>query len=125
MPTSITPGLLYLSAGVLTGLGAILFAGGWLWMGGLMLLLATPLDGVAERLAALRLQGSGRGRWPARALPFLAGGALGALSFTLSGTRGWGCLVLAATTVAFLWALSGESGRRRIPERLFFAERKA
>jgi hypothetical protein len=124
MPTSITPGLLYLSAGVLTGLGAILFAGGWLWMGGLMLLLATPLDGVAERLAALRLQGSGRGRWPARALPFLAGGALGALSFTLSGTRGWGCLVLAATTVAFLWALSGESGRRRIPERLFFAERK-
>ncbi len=124
MPSAVTPAWLYVGAGVLTGLAAILFAGGWLWMGGLMLLLATPLDGIAERLAALRLEGSAEGSWPARILPFLGGAALAALSYHLAGTRGWGCLVLAAATVAFLWALSGELGRRRMPERLLLAERK-
>jgi hypothetical protein len=109
---------------VLTGLGGILFAGGWLWMGALMLLLATPLDGIAERLARLRLQGSGEGSWPARSLPFLAGGALLALSYKLSETWGWGCAAVAAATIAFSWALSREVGRRRLPERLLFAERK-
>jgi hypothetical protein len=124
MQSSLTPAWLYVGAGVLTGLGAILFAGGWLWIGGSMLLLATPLDGIAERLAALRLQPGGEGKWPARALPFLAGAALIALSFTLSGIHGWGCLVLAIMTVAFLLALSGEGGGRGLPERLFLAERK-
>lgn len=124
MPSSLTPAWLYVGAGVLTGLGAILFAGGWLWVGGSMLLLATPLDGIAERLAALRLQQSGEGTWPARPLPFLAGAALTALSFTLSGVHGWGCLVLAIMTVTFLLALSAEGGGRGLPERLFLAERK-
>jgi hypothetical protein len=39
-------------------------------------------------------------------------------------TRGWGCLLLAAASIAFLLALSREVGRRRLPGRLFFAERK-
>lgn len=124
MPSSLTPAWLYVGAGVLTGLAAFLFVGGWLWMGALMLLLATPLDGIAERLAALRLQAGGEGSWPARALPILAGGALGALAFQLMPTRGWGCLSLAAASIAFLLALSREVGRRRLPGRLFFAERK-
>jgi hypothetical protein len=124
MPSSITPAWLYVGAGVLTGLGAVLFAGGWLWMGGVMLLLATPLDGVAKRLATLRLGASGEGEWPARLLPFIAGGALLTLSYHLAGLGGWGCLVLAAGTIAFLWALSGELGRRRTPDRFFLAERK-
>jgi hypothetical protein len=102
----------------------LLFATGWLLIGGLMLLLATPLDGIAERLAALRLEPGVRGSWPARALPYLAGTALAALSYRLSDERGWGCLPLAAAIIAFLWALSREVGRRRMPERLFFAERK-
>ena len=124
MPSSLTPAWLYVGAGVLTGLAAFLFVGGWLWMGALMLLLATPLDGIAERLAALRLQAGGEGSWPARALPILAGGALGALAYQLMPTRGWGCLLLAAASIAFLLALSREVGRRRLPGRLFFAERK-
>ena len=124
MPSALTPIWLYLAAGVVTGLGAILFAGGWLWLGAVMLLLASPLDGIAERLAALRLEPGGEGSWPARALPFLAGGALLALSYALIETRGWGCVAVAAATIAFLWALSRELGRRRLPERLFFAERK-
>ena len=124
MPTALTPSWLLIGAGVLTGLAATLFASGWLLIGGLMLLLATPLDGIAERLAALRLEPSQRGSWPARALPYLAGAALAALSYRLSEERGWGCLTVAGATIAFLWALSREVGRRRLPERLFFAERK-
>jgi hypothetical protein len=90
MPSAVTPAWLLIGAGVLTGLGAILFASGWLMIGGLMLLLATPLDGIADRLAALRLERRGQGSWPARALPYLAGAALLALSYQLAGTRGMG-----------------------------------
>lgn len=124
MPTALTPGWLTAGAGVLTGLGGILFAGGWLWMGGLMLVLATPLDGIAERLAALRLEPSARRGWPARALPVLAGAALLALGYALAPTRGWGTMAIAGATILFMWALTREVGRRRLPERLFFAERK-
>jgi hypothetical protein len=124
MPSPLTPAWLYVGAGVMTGLAAVLFAGGWLWMGGLAMLLATPLDGIAKRLAALRLGASGEAELPARLLPFLAGGALLSLSYHLAGTRGWGCLVLAVSAIAFLWALSGELGRRRTPDRFFLAERK-
>lgn len=124
MPTSITPGWLYVGAGVLTTLGGVLFLQGWLLVGLLMLLLATPLDGIAERLATMRLQPGGEGSVPARALPWLSAAALGTLGYSLSATRGWGCLALAATTVAFLVALFFETRGRRLPERLFFAERK-
>lgn len=124
MPTSLTPVWLYVGAGVLTGLAGILFFGGWLWMGAVMLLLATPLDGIAERLAALRLQAGGETSWPARLLPYLGGGALLALSYHLAEAGGWGTLVIAIGTIAFLFALSVETRQRRLPERLFFAERK-
>jgi hypothetical protein len=124
MSTSITPGMLYVGAGVLTGLAALLFLQGWLLVGLVTLLLATPLDGIAERLAAMRLQPGGKGSLPARALPFLAGGALAMLSYSLSGTRGWGCVAIAAAALAFLVALHFETRGRRIAERLFFAERK-
>jgi hypothetical protein len=124
MSTSITPGMLYVGAGVLTGLAALLFLQGWLLAGVVTLLLATPLDGIAERLAAMRLQPGGKGSLPARALPFLAGGALAMLSYSLSGTRGWGCVTFAGATLAFLVALHFETRGRRMAERLFFAERK-
>lgn len=124
MPTSVTRGWLYVGAGTLTGLAALLFAEGWLLTGILMLLLATPLDGIAERLASMRLQRGGQGSWPARALPWLAGAALAALSYHLSETRGWGCLAVSAATLAFLAALHFETRGRRLVERLFFAERK-
>jgi hypothetical protein len=124
MPSSITPGWLYVGAGTLAGLGVLLFLQGWLLVGLLMLLLATPLDGIAERLASMRLQPSGEGTLPARALPWLSAAALGALGYSLSEARGWGCMALAAATVAFLAALFFETRGRRLAERLFFAERK-
>ena len=124
VPSAITPGWLYIGAGALTGLGAVLFLQGWLLVGLLMLLLATPLDGIAERVAAMRLQPGGEGSPPARALPWLSAGALGALGYSLTEPSGWGCLALAATTIAFLIALNLETRGRRLAERLFFAERK-
>ena len=124
MPTSITPDWLYLLGATLTGLGAFLFASDWRWIGGVFMLLATPLDGIAERLAALRMQPRGERSWPRQALPFLAGAALVALAWSLSKPAGWGTLALAAATIAFLWALRGETGADHVPGKLFLAERK-
>lgn len=124
MASNVTPGWLYIGVGVLTALGAVLFLQGWLLVGLAMLLIATPLDGIAERLASMRLQPSGEGSLPDRALPWLSAGALGALAWSLSETRGWGSIAVAATTIAFLVALRLETKGRRLPERTFFAERK-
>lgn len=124
MPSPLTPAWLYVGAAVLTGLAAILFGNGWLWIGGALLLMATPLDGIAERLAALRLEKGGASLLPARILPYLAGGALMALSYDLAKASGWGTIVLATTTILFLSALSAETRRQRLPEQIFFAERK-
>lgn len=124
MPTSVTPDWLRLLAATLTGLAAFLFASDWLWLGGIFLLLATPLDGVAERLAALRMQPSGRRSWGRAATPYLAGGALLALSYSLSKTAGWGTIALAFAAIAFLAALRGERPPPELPGRAFLAERK-
>jgi hypothetical protein len=124
MPTSVTPDWLHLLAVTLTGLAAFLFAGDWLWIGGLFMLLATPLDGIAERLAALRMQkSSGRG-WARAALPYLAAAALAALGYSLSKTAGWGTLAVVIATIAFLAALRGETADTEIRGRTFLAERK-
>ncbi len=124
MPTSITPDWLYLLAATLTGLAVPLFVDGWLWIGGIFLLLATPLDGVADRLAALRMQRGGRRGWARAALPYLGGAGLGALAWSLSATSGWGTIALAAATIAFMIALRTEKQAVAIPGRLFLAERK-
>src|SRR3546814_17031137 len=120
----VSPGALYFLGAALTGLGAYLFARDWIWAGALLLLLATPLDGIADRLAALRLQARpGRGWWRFL-LPALSGAALGTLSLSLSQTRGWGCLALAATTLAFLVALDGDARGREVPGQAALAPRK-
>ena len=72
----------------------------------------------------MRLQPGGAGSLPVRALPWLSAAALGTLSYTLAEARGWGCMVLAAATIAFLVALFLEGDARTLPERTFFAERK-
>ena len=124
MPTSATPDWLYILAAAMTGLAAFLFAGDWLWIGGAFLLAATPIDGVAERLAALRMQPTGGRSWARSALPWLAGAALGALGYALSKTAGWGALTLPAATIAFLHALRREQGDREVEGKTFLAERK-
>lgn len=124
LPTPLTPAWLQIAAGVMTGLAAVLFTGGWLWFGAALMLLATPLDGAAARLAGYRLQEGATEGWPARLLPWLAGAALVALGYHLSATHGWGCLLLAGVAILFLIALAREAGASRARDRLFFAERK-
>ena len=62
--------------------------------------------------------------WWTHILPFVAGGALIALAWSLSPEPGWGCLVLAAATIAFQAALAVEMGTRRGPGAVWLAERK-
>lgn len=124
MPTRLTPSLLQLGAVLLTAFAAIFFASEWYGVGMALLLLATPLDGIAERLAALRLQDGVERSWWAHLLPIVAAGALLALGITLSPERGWGCLSLAAATVAFVVALRIEMHGREIPGSVWLAERK-
>ncbi|MDB5693467.1 MAG: hypothetical protein JWO81_2530, partial [Alphaproteobacteria bacterium] len=47
-----------------------------------------------------------------------------ALAWTLTPARGWGCLVFAATTIAFQAALTVEMAGRRGPGAVWLAERK-
>ena len=124
MPSSVSPNMLYGAAAALTGLAAILFTDGWLWPGLLVLLAATPLDAIARKLAALRMQPGAKPRWWKRGAPAVAGAALLALAFALAPAEGWGCFALAAAAIAFLVAMDGERAGPDVPGRLFLAERK-
>jgi hypothetical protein len=124
MPTAFTPAALGLAAALLTVLGALAFAWQWLWLGLVFLLLATPLEGVGERLAALRMQdGSGQSWW-AYLLPALSAAALLALAFTLAERGGWGCVALAGAAIAFVIALRVETAGRTPAGGVWLAEAK-
>ena len=112
------------TAALLTGLGAIMLAYGWLRTGLGLMLLATPLDGLADRLARLRMQEDVRRSWWCHLLPILAGGGVAGLGYALAPAFGWGMVLLAFTTLAFLLALGIETEGRVIRGSLFLAERK-
>jgi hypothetical protein len=125
MPTRVSSEWLRVLAVLLSAGAAFLFTRGWLWTGGILLLFSTPLDDVADRLAALRMQAaSGVGSWWTYLLPASASAALLTLSWSLGGMYGWGCLPLAAATLAFMAALWIEIGDRDIDGQIFLAERK-
>jgi hypothetical protein len=124
MPTVVMPDWLRLLSVTLTALAAFLFTGNWLWTGGALLLLSTPLDDTADRLATLRMQSQAEGSWWSYLLPASAGAALLTFSYSLATTLGWGCLPLAAATLAFVAALWIEVGEREIDGMIFLAERK-
>lgn len=124
MPSSITPGWLYVAAAVLIGLSGLLFARGWLLSGMILFLLSTPLDGASDRLALLRMQRSGAPDWWGYTLPLLAGLALAALGYALAPVRGWGCLVLVATIFAFMIAFYGETEGQEVRGHHWLAEPK-
>jgi CheY-like chemotaxis protein len=96
---------------VFTALVMILAAGfgmtrGWLWQSALLLLLSTPLDLVAERLASLRLKPMVATLWTRRALWPASGLALLALGwYQTNHGSGWGAAVAAASAAAFAQAL--------------------
>ena len=111
METPVRPIWLIWAALALTLGGAYCFTRGWLGAGLVALILATPLDLVATRLASLRLRPmalrlmSRLALWPA------AGVALLALGWweTRQG-NGWGPLVSAATAATFAEAARIEKG---------------
>lgn len=102
METSIRPAWLIWLALLLTVAGALAFARGKLGVGLAFLILSTPLDIVAARLAALRLRPL-PARMPSRlALWPAAGLALVALAWwEARHAPGWGALVTAAATLGF------------------------
>jgi hypothetical protein len=124
MPTSVTTTALSLGAALLGSLAALCFAWHWLWLGMALLLAATPIDGICERLAAIRLQDGEGPSWWSYVLPALSASALLALGYSLAATLGWGCILLAAATIAFALALTLEIEGREVPGRVWLAERK-
>jgi hypothetical protein len=124
MPTAVTPTALGLGATLLMALAGLAFARHWLGLGLAFLLLATPLDGIAERLGSLRLQGGRGPSWWAALLPALSAALLLVLAYALADSRGWGCVALAGTIIAFAVALRIEAGGREVPGGIWLAERK-
>jgi hypothetical protein len=125
MPTSVTPTAVALAGTLLMALGALAFWKQWLGAGLAFLLLATPLEGIAERLASLRLQRQRGPSWWSSLRPLLWGAALLVLAYALAPTRGWGCYALAASVAAFLIALKGEGEGRGLVGGDWLAEPKA
>ena len=124
MSSPLSPQLIGLAAALLTALGAAAFYVGWYWIGLAKLLAATPLDGIAARLARLRMQDGLRQSWWAYLLPLLAGAALVILSYRLAPAHGWGMILLAFMTLAFLFALAVETERKAPRGAFLLAERK-
>jgi hypothetical protein len=125
MPTSVTTNAVSLAAALLISLSALAFGWGWLWLGLVLLLSATPLDGICERLAALRLQDGEGPSWWTYVLPLLSAAAFLALAYTLSANGEWGSVALAATAIAFAVALRTEVAGKEVNGRIWLAERKS
>jgi hypothetical protein len=123
MPTQVTAAWLSLLAACLMGFAVLAFATGWLATGMALLLLSTPAEGIGERLAALRMQLSYGPSWWSHVFPALGVAALMALAITRAEDDGWGCVLLAGTTIAFLAALQFEMRGARVDGRGLLAER--
>lgn len=121
----VTAAMIGSAAAVLTALGALAFAYDLRWWGLVPLLLATPLEGVAGRLARLRLQRAGSAPWWRLLLPVFSGAALVALGRSLMPDHGWGMLLLAAMTIAFLIALDHEMKGKKVSSAILLADRKS
>ena len=127
METRVKPAWLVSFALTLTLAAAFGFTRGWLWSSVGLLLLSTPFDLVAERLAVLRMRPlaasllTRRLLWPAAGLAMVA---LGWWSFHHDG--GWGALVTAFTACAFAQAARIEqSGIELPPAQWLFSRRNA
>jgi len=111
METGIRPMWLVWVALALTMAGAAFFLRGWLGAGLVLLILSTPLDTVASRLATLRLRPLAARMASRRALEPASAAALLALAWwEMRNGHGWGTLVTAAATIAFAEAARIEKG---------------
>lgn len=114
METALRPAWLVWAALALTLLAAVAFTRGWHAAAVAMLVLSTPLDLIAARIAAIRLRPLPARMWTRLALWPASGVAL--LALALWETRhgsGWGALVSAAAALAF--AEAGRIERPAIP----------
>jgi len=116
METGIRPAWLVQSALVMTVAAAFCFTRGWDWGAVALLILSTPLDLVAQRLAMLRLQPlspamlSRRLLWPATGLALMALGW-----FEARHGSGWGAMMAALSAAAFAEAGRVERAGRTLP----------
>jgi len=115
LETGARPRWLIWAALALTLGGALAFTRGWLGIGLGLLLVSTPLDLVAARLAALRLRPL-PARMPSRlALRPAAGLALLALGWWEMQHVGWGAMLAAVVAIAFAEAQRIERGTVQVP----------
>ena len=125
LETSVRPAWLTWAALGLTLAGAVAFAKGWLVAGLGLLVLSTPLDLVAGRLASLRLRPLPARTWSRIALWPCAGLALLALGWWQWGHgQGWGAFITAAAAVAFAEAMRLEKGGVAFPGELWLFSRR-
>ena len=116
METRVRPAWLVQLALLMTVAAAFCFTRGWHWGALSLLLLATPLDLVAQRLAMLRLQPlspsmlSRRLLWPAAGLALLALGW-----FEYRNGSGWGAVMAALAAGALAEAGRVERQGRNLP----------
>jgi hypothetical protein len=126
METRVRPDWLIWAALALTLGAAVAFTRGWLGAALAMLVLSTPLDLVATRLASLRLRPlaarmlTRAALWPASAVALLALG----LWETRHGS-GWGALVTAAAAAAFAEATRIEGALQDPADIWLFSRRNA
>jgi hypothetical protein len=124
MGSRISPHVIGLAAAFLTLLGATAFYFGWYGIGLAKLLAATPLDGIAARLGRLRMQSGVRQSWWSYLIPLFAAAAMVILAYGLVPAHGWGMVLLAFVTLAFLAALAVETEDVAIRGTALLAERK-
>lgn len=117
------PGL-GLAASVLGALAITAFVYHFPSVGIGLLIVATPLEGLAMRLAHLRMQDEAARGWWTHLLPVLGSAALIALAYALAPEQGWGMVLMAFMTIAFLIALGIETEGRRIRGTTWLAERR-
>ena len=125
METGIRPGWLIWGALGLTLAAALAFSRGWIVAGVVLLILSTPLDTIASRLATLRLRPL-PARMPSRALLWPAAGiALLALAYWESRQpSGWGAMMAAIAAAAFAQAARTEAVAVSVPGELWLFSRR-
>ena len=123
--TSIKPAWLVWGALVLTVGASIAFVKGWPVAALVLLILSTPLDIVAGRLATLRLRPLPARMLSRNALWPLAGLALLALGWREWGYgSGWGAFLTALTTIAFAEAMRIEKAGITLPGETWLLSRR-
>jgi hypothetical protein len=126
METRIRPEWLVRVAVALTIGAALAFTRGWLWQGLVALVLTTPLDLVARRIALLRLRPlspsllARRMLWPAAGLSLLALGW-----FEARHGGGWGAMISALAAAAFAEAMRIERRSTEPPGAIYLFSRRA